>query len=392
MNSIKLQSTLDDLSKVIDISEEKKKELITRYSTSDEKEVIKDLLQGAYSILREKTDLYNQALTIIRNINPEICPPIEEVKERLKKMFSNEVEGNMSLEENHQLINESLVQFTTLFNQNGIDYYIVGALPCFIKTGQQLFRYHDDIDIMVNEDDIPKLAEIIQSSGYEFHDDRFPSLERFKEMEENKPPHTVLAQNPDNEFHLGFFTFRREQDNSMTVRGYTHRLEDGRVVVDVSEGHSDKLGTELRYDDTPTEYMGTSFKTSTVEHVYSLKEYTRRPKDIIDVQKLDSFIDRTKLELLKEHPNENKDIHDIEIAANKKKDTVIEHVEVPDPQAHVEHRQNDTINTFVEVSPEQVIQIQSLGNAGQDFIGGMGNSMSAPSNLGSSISGVGRLK
>ena len=218
MNSIKLNNTIDILSKIITVSEEKKQELITKYSSLSESEVIKDLSQIVYRVLGSNEELYNYSLEVIRNINPQICPPVEEMKSRLSRMFSNEVDGNMSLDENHKLINDELVRFTTLLNQAEIDYYIVGALPCFLKTGQQLFRYHDDIDIMVNEEDIPKLAEIIQSTGYKFHDDRFPSLERLKEMEQNKPPHTVLAQNPNNEFHLGFFTFRREQDNSVTMR------------------------------------------------------------------------------------------------------------------------------------------------------------------------------
>ena len=64
-------------------------------------------------------------MEVIRNINPEICPPVEEMKTRLSKMFSNEVDGNMSLEENHRLVSDSIVQFTQLFNQYGIDYYIV---------------------------------------------------------------------------------------------------------------------------------------------------------------------------------------------------------------------------------------------------------------------------
>lgn len=88
----------------------------------------------------------------------------------------------MSLEENHRLVNESLTKFTTLFNQYGIDYYIVGVLPCFLKTGQQLFRYHDDIDIMV-KDDISKIAKIVELSSYKFQDDRFPNLERFQEIQ-----------------------------------------------------------------------------------------------------------------------------------------------------------------------------------------------------------------
>lgn len=312
MDSIKLNNTIDILSKIITVPEEKKRELIIKYSSLSESEVIKDLSQIVYRVLKNNEELYNYSLEVIRNINPQICPPVEEMKSRLSRMFSNEVDGNMSLDENHKLINEELVRFTTLLNQAEIDYYIVGALPCFLKTGQQLFRYHDDIDIMVNEEDIPKLAEIIQSTGYKFHDDRFPSLERLKEMEQNKPPHTVLAQNPNNEFHLGFFTFRREQDNSITMREYSHRVENGTVVVDVLERQSDPIGTMLRYDDNPTEYMGTTFRTSTVESVFSLKEYTRRPKDVTDNEHLKPFIDEKKLSALKQHPNQNVEIKNIQ--------------------------------------------------------------------------------
>ena len=312
MEAFKLQNVIDTLSRIVNVPDEKKQELITKYSTMSEPDVIKELSQIIYRVLRDKEELYNYSLEVIRNINPEICPPVEEMKSILNRMYSNEVEGNMSLEDNHRLVNESLVRFTTLFNQYGIDYYIVGALPCFLKTGQQLFRYHDDIDIMINEDDIPKVAGIIELSGYKFHDDRFPSLERFQEMEQNKPPHTVLAQNPNNEFHLGFFTFRREQDNSITMREYSHRIENGAVAVDVLERQSDPIGTALRYDETPTSYMGTSFRTSTVEGVYALKGYTRRPKDITDMQKLEPYIDKQKLEQLKQHPNHNVEIHNVE--------------------------------------------------------------------------------
>lgn len=315
MEEIKLQkikNIIESLSKVVDMSEEKKQQVIDRFSQMSDKDAIKELAEAAYRLLGNNEEVYNYSLELIRTINPELCPPVDDMKSRLSKMFSNEVEGNMSLEENHRLINETIVKLTQLFNQYGIDYYIAGALPCFFKTGQPLFRYHDDIDIMVNEDDIPKVSEVMKLIGYEFHDDRFPSLERYEEMEQNKPPHTVLAQNPNNEFHLGYFTFKREQDNSITVREYSHHLENGEVAVDVLERRSDPIGTELRFDETPTEYMGTSFRTGSVEHVYALKGYTRRPKDITDMQKLEPFIDKQKLEELSKHPNQNVEFHNIE--------------------------------------------------------------------------------
>lgn len=317
MTMARVMETLHILSKVIEISEEKKKEMLVKYSRMEDKEIIKDLSQTAYRILGDDPILYDYALMVIRNINPEICPPVKEMKEKLHMMFTNEVEGNISLEENHKLVDESLIELTTLFNQNAIDYYIVGALPCFMKTGQPLFRYHDDIDIMVNEEDIPRVESIIERMGYEFHDDRFPNLPRFKEMEVNPPPHTVLAQHPDNEFHFGFFCFKREKDKSITKREYSHRLEDGEVVVDVIERRTDPVGTSLRFDETPTEYKGTSFRTGTTEDTYHLKSYTKRPKDITDMKKLEPYIDQTKLSQLSEHPHTNVELKNITKNNNK---------------------------------------------------------------------------
>lgn len=173
---------IDTFSKLVDITDEQKKDLLEKYSKLPDAEIIKDLSESVYRIIGPDSPFYDYDLTTIRNYNTSICPPVEKMKTILTKMFSNEVEENMSLEENHRLVNESLTKFTTLFNQYGIDYYIVGALPCFLKTGQQLFRYHDDIDIMV-KDDISKIAKIVELSGYKFQDDRFPNLERFQEIQ-----------------------------------------------------------------------------------------------------------------------------------------------------------------------------------------------------------------
>ena len=75
MNSIKLNNTIDKLSKITTVSEEKKQELITKYSSLSESEVIKDLSQIVYRVLGNNEELYNYSLEVIRNINPQICPP-----------------------------------------------------------------------------------------------------------------------------------------------------------------------------------------------------------------------------------------------------------------------------------------------------------------------------
>ena len=315
----KIENIVTTLSRLANASDSQKEELIKRYRNMSDTEIIKDLSMISYRLFSNNSGFLNYALTLIRSINPSICPSVEEMKSKLENMHNNVVEGNMSLEENHKLVNESLSNFTTMFNDAGIDYYVVGALPCFIRAGEPLFRYHDDIDIMVNEDDLEKVREIVELCGYKFQDDRFPSVDRYYEMEQERPPHIVLAQNPDNEFHLGFFCFRREIDNSITMREYSHRLQDDHVVVDVLERGNSKEGTRLRYDDSMVEYEHSSFRTSTIESVYHLKEYTRRPKDISDNKKLEPYVDKGKLDLLKKHPQRNTTLTNVEQQNTNKK-------------------------------------------------------------------------
>ena len=302
MEEIIARKVLDKLSEIVPISKEKKSEMLERFSLIEDKYVIKDLAVKAYSNYRNNEPLYTRFLEIIMEINPSLCRSVDYMKEVLRKRFLNDIDGNMPLDDNHKLVNNTLVDMTSLFNMSDIDYYLVGALSSFIKTGQPLFRYHDDIDIMINEDDIPKASEIMKAMGYSFYDDRYPSTERVKELEEHPLPHIVLAQNPDNEFHVGFFVFRRNPDNSIVERVFSHKIVDNQVEVGILERAADLTGTNLRYDETPTEYLGTSFKTSSIEFVYSLKSFTRREKDITDMEVLQPFVDEEKLKELKNHP------------------------------------------------------------------------------------------
>lgn len=79
---------------------------------------------------------------------------------QIKKLIIDH--GDISVEENHSLINNSLKEVCDRLNNLGVDYYIVGALSTFIGTQTPLFRYHGDIDFMVAEKDIPKVREALK--------------------------------------------------------------------------------------------------------------------------------------------------------------------------------------------------------------------------------------
>lgn len=301
MRDSKIIGVVDALNRVMNIDSKTVQDKLKEYSTMSDKDVIKELSMIVYNQFKNNTELYEYFLSMIRNINPEIIPSVEYMKEELNKMFLNENDSS-SLSDNHKLACDTFKYIADLFNREGIDYVIVGAFPCFIQKGVPLFRYHDDIDVMINEDDIEKVKVLMESSGYIFSDLRFPSIEEYHEMLKNKPPHQVMASFVDSEFHIGFFTFRRENDNSMTTTEYIQREESGEVIVDRLERSYSPEATQLNFEDTCI-YDGVIARISSPEHVYHLKSCTRRPKDLTDMEVLENHIDKVKLKELRRRPS-----------------------------------------------------------------------------------------
>lgn len=161
-----------------------------------------------------------------------------------------------------------------------------------------MFRYHGDIDFMVAEKDIEKVREALVGTDYEFSDDRFNNQKRFSEgVGHTQGEHEVIANHKDNEFHLGFFLFRREPDQSITIREYfMQERENGERVPMVLERHCPKELVDLEYTSEETEFAGTKFRTSTPESVYSKKMHTRHDKDMLDIQALKDKVDERKIE------------------------------------------------------------------------------------------------
>lgn len=150
---------------------------------------------------------------------------------------------------------------------------------------------------MVAEKDIEKVREALQGTEYEFSDDRLSNQKRLEEgVGHTQGEHEVIANHKDNEFHLGFFLFRREQDNSLTIREYfMQENEKGEKVPMILERHCPKELVDLEYTQEETEYAGTRFRTSTPESVYAKKMSTRHPKDMLDIEALYDKIDHSKI-------------------------------------------------------------------------------------------------
>lgn len=156
---------------------------------------------------------------------------------------------------------------------------------------------------MVAEKDIEKVREALAGTDYEFSDDRFNNQKRLAEgVGHTQGEHEVIANHKENEFHLGFFLFRREPDQSITIREYfMQERENGERVPMVLERHCPKELVDLEYTSEETEFAGTKFRTSTPESVYSKKMHTRHDKDMLDIQALKDKVDERKIEEAKKY-------------------------------------------------------------------------------------------
>ena len=150
---------------------------------------------------------------------------------------------------------------------------------------------------MVAEKDIERVREALAGTAYEFSDDRFNNQKRLAEgVGHTQGEHEVIANHKDNEFHLGFFLFRREPDQSITIREYfMQESENGERIPMVLERHMPKELVDLEYTSEETEFAGTRFRTSTPESVYAKKMHIRHAKDMLDIEVLKDKVDERKI-------------------------------------------------------------------------------------------------
>lgn len=303
------------------VSEEQIQGLLSKmYGMKSVKEAMDYLTMSVSKVFGrpESKQALAESIQDILHIAPEVYGSPEELLAQLKRNIeTNYTPGNISIEENHSLIERTLKATCDKLNELGVDYYVVGALSTFIKTGTPLFRYHGDLDFMVSEADLPKVQQALQESEYTFSDDRLNNQKKYsKDVGHTQGEHEVIANHNENEFHLGFFLFRREKDDSITVREYFMDEENGVKKPRILERHLPAELAKLEYSEEPTEFAGTSFRASTPESVLSKKLYTKHEKDMLDIKALEGKVDPEKMEELKRYRSTTKVVEIDEVSKN----------------------------------------------------------------------------
>jgi len=217
-----------------------------------------------------------------------------------EKWLEEDIEIGEATKDNHELIEKTLKEICNKLNKSDVDYYLAGALAALIGSGVPLFRYHGDIDFMINEKDIEKVRKALEGTEYDFVDHRLDNEKTYtEELGYTQGEHEVIAYHRDSEFHLGFFLFERQPDNSLVTRGYFMQEQEGKRIAMVLEKRIPQELVSLEYSKDRVEFAGTEFRIATPESVYARKAYTRNPKDLLDIQALEGKVDIDKIAEMK---------------------------------------------------------------------------------------------
>ena len=157
-------------------------------------------------------------------------------------------------------------------------------------------RYHEDIDISINEDDIPKLKKVCEKMGLKFSDDRFNSP---RVLKNNIPSgeHEVIARDENSDFHIGAFPFERLADGTIITKGYYH---DSNNTPCCRENIISSQLASLIFGKETVDFRGIPLYITSPEYIYVLKNYTKKDKDLKDIEFLEDKIDKDKVNKIKE--------------------------------------------------------------------------------------------
>lgn len=228
-------------------------------------------------------DIFSNVDSILR-LNPERYTSASDLIERLnwiKRM--NMGHPRMSLTENHQLVVEAFDRFNELLGGN-FDCYYTGGLMGYLATGHALERYHGDLDLFINEQQLLALKELVDLNS----DFAFVSNMDHKEVN----GHEYMIVYKGTPMSIGLFLFERKPDNSITHKEYYFENPDINGQLFVDEHHYSKDYTEMAFSDQVREHNGIPYRMMSLESIYNSKKNSR-PKDRYDAQIIKDYVDRT---------------------------------------------------------------------------------------------------
>lgn len=236
-------------------------------------------------------------IPMIISLNPEKYASAEDLIERLNWLKGMNIEHPaMPLTENHKLVIDAFDNFNALV-QDKFDCYYTGGLMGYLATNHELERYHGDLDLFINEDQLIALKKLVDaSSDFEF-----------------------------------VSNFERKLDNSITVKEYYFENQNTQGQLFVDEHHFTKEYTDMSFSNLVRQHNGIPYKMLSLESIYNSKK-DGRPKDKYDANVIKDYVDisvdyridaeRKNNVDVKHKPVQNSVVHTVENVMVKEKNKI----------------------------------------------------------------------
>lgn len=226
-------------------------------------------------------------IKLLLDINPENFKSLEDVINRynyLKTIWLDKVKitKNCSeiLKENHENVIEVFDNFNKLvkdLTEEWLDYYYTWWLVGYLWTNTNLQRYHWDIDICINMNDLKKLRAFIQKKS----DSWFKFIDNVKDKWERW--HEYMIQYWSNPILIWLFLFKRDEDNKISRIEYDF---DWSWKIITTESPMENVEIE------DWEFNGTKYRRQSLKSLYNSKKDSSRPKDKYDTKILEEYFSK----------------------------------------------------------------------------------------------------
>lgn len=259
--------------------------LIEKLSTLNTDDSIDAILVSLNSLLNRKILSVDDILSnvnLILLLNPDKYHSADDLIARLNWIKGMNLEyPKMPLTENHRLVIETFDRFNELIKTN-FDCYYTGGLMGYLATGHSLERYHGDLDLFINEEQLFTLYELVQSS------DDFEFVSNMDHKEVNGHEYKITYKGTP--MSIGLFLFSRLPNQEMVLKEYYYLNQDTNQDLYVDEHHLSGRYASMMFSNELREHNGSFYKMQTLESIYNSKKNSR-PKDRYDANIIRGFID-----------------------------------------------------------------------------------------------------
>ena len=175
-----------------------------------------------------------------------------------------------------------------MLNENNIEYYYTSGILAYLLAEKELERYHHDLDVFINMENLRKLEQICNSYGFSFErkiGDRGDGTKRVM----LKMYYQDIIDIP-----ITVFMYVREKDGSILQKDYFFNECQEELVEYI---HNSPVISKLSFSETPKIHNNIRYYSITPEALFLCKT-GNRPKDIYDCTVFKDIVDMEKLKKL----------------------------------------------------------------------------------------------